>query len=146
MAKNSVCERQWQHLDISGSGRNEEPKIVHWKPLLVLTVFYYFISCGVERIYQPMVHESNIVICSNRSELLPTMFKVKAAQKFNGARAKVRQRDVQGNQVEFIPKDNFWLVIGKHFFLFYLENTLSLFYRNQWPKYALIKGHIVFFF
>ena len=26
-----------------------------WKPLLVLTFFYYLITCGVERIYQPMV-------------------------------------------------------------------------------------------
>ena len=27
-----------------------------WIPLLVLTFFYYAISCGIERIYQPMVN------------------------------------------------------------------------------------------
>ena len=26
-----------------------------WKPLLIVTFFYYFFSCGIERIYQPMV-------------------------------------------------------------------------------------------
>lgn len=32
------------------------PKIVYWKPLLVMTFFYYFITCGIERIYQPMAY------------------------------------------------------------------------------------------
>ena len=43
-----------QYFGLEESNRSQ-PKIVHWKPLLILTVFYYFISCGVERIYQPMV-------------------------------------------------------------------------------------------
>ena len=30
-------------------------KVHFWKPLLLLTFFYYVISCGIERIYQPMV-------------------------------------------------------------------------------------------
>ena len=31
-------------------------RIHHWKPLLGLTFFYFFIACGIERIYQPMVN------------------------------------------------------------------------------------------
>ena len=34
------------------SGTN---RIKLWKPLLAITFFYYFFSCGIERIYQPMV-------------------------------------------------------------------------------------------
>ena len=34
---------------------NNDVKVYFWKPLLVLTFFYYVISCGIERIYQPMV-------------------------------------------------------------------------------------------
>jgi hypothetical protein len=34
---------------------NNDVKVHFWKPLLVLTFFYYVISCGIERIYQPMV-------------------------------------------------------------------------------------------
>ena len=34
---------------------NKDVKVHFWKPLLVLTFFYYVISCGIERIYQPMV-------------------------------------------------------------------------------------------
>ena len=30
-------------------------RVRYWIPLLFLTFFYYFISCGIERIYQPMV-------------------------------------------------------------------------------------------
>ena len=30
-------------------------RIHHWKPLLGVTFFYFFIACGIERIYQPMV-------------------------------------------------------------------------------------------
>ena len=41
--------------------------IMLWKPLLVLTFFYYLITCGVERIYQPMVNatlnEFTLFIC-----------------------------------------------------------------------------------
>ena len=31
-----------------------EKDIKYWKLFLVVVFFYYFISCGVERIYQPM--------------------------------------------------------------------------------------------
>ena len=31
-----------------------EKNIKYWKLFLVVVFFYYFISCGVERIYQPM--------------------------------------------------------------------------------------------
>ena len=31
-----------------------EKDIKYWKIFLVVVFFYYFISCGVERIYQPM--------------------------------------------------------------------------------------------
>ena len=31
-------------------------RIENWRPLLFLTFFYYVISCGIERIYQPMVN------------------------------------------------------------------------------------------
>ena len=34
---------------------NKDVKVHFWKPLLVLTFLYYVISCGIERIYQPMV-------------------------------------------------------------------------------------------
>ena len=30
-------------------------RLTYWKPLLTLTFFYFFIACGIERIYQPMV-------------------------------------------------------------------------------------------
>ena len=33
--------------------------IAMWKPLLILTFFYYLITCGVERIYQPMVRKND---------------------------------------------------------------------------------------
>ena len=33
--------------------------IRYWKPLLFLTFFYYVISCGIERIYQPMVFKNS---------------------------------------------------------------------------------------
>jgi len=33
-------------------------RILHWRPLLVVTFAYYFISCGIERIYQPMVKKN----------------------------------------------------------------------------------------
>lgn len=35
------------------SGTN---RIKLWKPLLAITFFYYFFSCGIERIYQPMAY------------------------------------------------------------------------------------------
>lgn len=31
---------------------NENGEIKYWKTFMVLVFFYYFISCGVERIYQ----------------------------------------------------------------------------------------------
>ena len=34
---------------------NRTNNIRLWKPLLFCTFFYYFLSCGIERIYQPMV-------------------------------------------------------------------------------------------
>ena len=37
---------------------NKDVKVHFWKPLLVLTFLYYVISCGIERIYQPMVIHS----------------------------------------------------------------------------------------
>ena len=30
-------------------------KVHYWKPLLCLTFLYFVITCGIERIYQPMV-------------------------------------------------------------------------------------------
>ena len=33
-----------------------EKDIKYWKIFLVVVFFYYFISCGVERIYQPMAY------------------------------------------------------------------------------------------
>ena len=41
--------------DMNSTGVGNESKIRFWKPLLFLTFFYYVISCGIERIYQPMV-------------------------------------------------------------------------------------------
>lgn len=35
-------------------------RIHHWKPLLGLTFFYFFIACGIERIYQPMAYTYGI--------------------------------------------------------------------------------------
>ena len=43
---------------VDGDGKEEvatSKTIHHWRPLLLLTFFYYLISCGIERIYQPMV-------------------------------------------------------------------------------------------
>ena len=37
---------------------NGTNRIRLWKPLLAVTFFYYFFSCGIERIYQPMVRVS----------------------------------------------------------------------------------------
>jgi hypothetical protein len=34
---------------------NSETRVRFWLPLLCITFFYYFCSCGIERIYQPMV-------------------------------------------------------------------------------------------
>jgi hypothetical protein len=47
------------------SGENEKNensgnKIRLWKPLLFFTFFYYFFSCGIERIYQPMVNYNTL--------------------------------------------------------------------------------------
>ena len=39
---------------------NKDVKVHFWKPLLVLTFLYYVISCGIERIYQPMVIHSHL--------------------------------------------------------------------------------------
>ncbi len=38
------------------SPSTSDPRIVHWRPLAALVVFYYLLSCGVERIYQPMAY------------------------------------------------------------------------------------------
>lgn len=50
--------------DAAATNENEEssrqPKIHFWKPLLFLTFFYYVISCGIERIYQPMAYTYGI--------------------------------------------------------------------------------------
>jgi hypothetical protein len=35
--------------------RSARTRIHFWKPVLALTFFYYVITCGIERIYQPMV-------------------------------------------------------------------------------------------
>ena len=45
-----------------GSKHSSQPRIVHWKLVLVMIFFYYFISCGVERIYQPMVKHKSIIV------------------------------------------------------------------------------------
>ena len=40
------------------AGKKSQPsrvRLTYWKPLLSLTFFYFFIACGIERIYQPMV-------------------------------------------------------------------------------------------
>ena len=41
--------------NIESAEKSNRTTIALWKPLLVLTFFYYLITCGVERIYQPMV-------------------------------------------------------------------------------------------
>ena len=40
----------------TGETTSTPVRISHWKPLLVFAFFYYVISCGIERIYQPMVN------------------------------------------------------------------------------------------
>ena len=42
---------------IESAEKSNAAKIALWRPLLVLTFFYYLITCGVERIYQPMVRK-----------------------------------------------------------------------------------------
>ena len=48
--------------DRSGSGRSaagrSEPRIEHTYIVLFLLFFYYFCSCGIERLFQSMVSES----------------------------------------------------------------------------------------
>ena len=46
-------------VDVGKETPNEAKasNIAMWKPLLILTFFYYLITCGVERIYQPMVRK-----------------------------------------------------------------------------------------
>ena len=48
--------------DKSGSGRSaagrSEPRIEHTYIVLFLLFFYYFCSCGIERLFQSMVSES----------------------------------------------------------------------------------------
>ena len=44
------------------SEKSRTTNIALWKPLLFLTFFYYLISCGIERIYQPMVNKLIIFI------------------------------------------------------------------------------------
>lgn len=39
---------------------SQATRIQYWKPLLVLTFFYYVITCGIERIYQPMAYTYGI--------------------------------------------------------------------------------------
>ena len=41
--------------DLKQTGNVSTTRVRFWTPLLVLTFCYYFISCGIERIYQPMV-------------------------------------------------------------------------------------------
>ena len=43
---------------IESAEKSNRTTIALWKPLLVLTFFYYLITCGVERIYQPMVRKT----------------------------------------------------------------------------------------
>ena len=42
-----------------GAGQEAERSIPHWKPLLMVVFLYYFVSCGVERIFQSMVPNSH---------------------------------------------------------------------------------------
>ena len=44
-------EAEKSDVDVSDK---QEKDIKYWKIFLVVVFFYYFISCGVERIYQPM--------------------------------------------------------------------------------------------
>ena len=54
--------------DKSGSGRSatgrSEPRIEHTYIVLFLLFFYYFCSCGIERLFQSMVSESKRALCS----------------------------------------------------------------------------------
>ena len=52
-------EEEVSEVDVGKETLNEAKasNIAMWKPLLILTFFYYLITCGVERIYQPMVRK-----------------------------------------------------------------------------------------
>ena len=44
------------------NNKSSEPRVVHWKLMLVGTFIYYGFSCGIERIYQPMVKRSHFFL------------------------------------------------------------------------------------
>ena len=46
-------EEQGSKAETESDGKGE---IKYWKTFMVLVFFYYFISCGVERIYQVCIH------------------------------------------------------------------------------------------
>ena len=50
---------------IESAVKSNRTTIALWKPLLVLTFFYYLITCGVERIYQPMVRKELILLAQD---------------------------------------------------------------------------------
>ena len=60
--------------DKSGSGRSaagrSEPRIEHTYIVLFLLFFYYFCSCGIERLFQSMVSESERPLRSQSCVLL----------------------------------------------------------------------------
>jgi len=39
-------------------GPSSKATIVHWKLMIPLIFNFYFLSCGIERIYQPMVRKN----------------------------------------------------------------------------------------
>ena len=50
----------------STTGRRSEPRIEHTYIVLFLLFFYYFCSCGIERLFQSMVSESESVrVCAH---------------------------------------------------------------------------------
>ena len=50
-------------------------RVRYWVPLLFLTFFYYFISCGIERIYQPMVSGTLVEAAQDVSDAGVGIFK-----------------------------------------------------------------------
>ena len=52
--------------DEANQNKDNVIRIHHWKPLLLFTYFYYVISCGIERIYQPMVKQFNLPLIFSR--------------------------------------------------------------------------------
>ena len=108
-------------------------RIHHWKPLLGLTFFYFFIACGIERIYQPMVIFFNecklfkYIIRLWRAGILPT-------QPFCQKGPTYYVCSCQSCAIVWMPNlKSKYLFLGLH--LWYLWTTWidPICSRNHWP-------------